>query len=147
MEEREFLELFRRYLRSRGLYDTRARERIAAALFRLPGHVDAAALGYRLRQEGVPAAPATVYRTLELLVQAGLARKFVWDDRALYEAALGRPHHEHLLCTQCGRIVEFHDAPLEERIAEVYEEQGFRPASHQVLLFGICPRCSAGSSQ
>ncbi len=142
MEVQDFLELFRKYLRTRGLYDTRARERVAAALFRSPGHVDAATLGHRLRQEGSPAAPATVYRTLELLVQAGLARKFVWNDRTLYEAALGRPHHEHLLCTRCGRIAEFHDAPLEERIAEVYEERGFRPTSHQVLLFGICPECS-----
>jgi len=144
MQVQEYVELFRRYLKSRGQNVTRARERVAAALFQLPGHVDAATLGHHLRQEGMPAAPATVYRTLELLVQAGLARKFVWDDRTLYEAALGRPHHEHLLCTQCGRIAEFHDAPLEERIAEIYEEQGFRPGSHQVLLFGVCPECSSG---
>ena len=144
MQAQDYVELFRRYLKSQGQHVTRARERVAAALFQLPGHVDAAALGHHLRQEGRPAAPATVYRTLELLVQAGLARKFVWNDRTLYEAALGRPHHEHLLCTQCGRISEFHDAPLEERIAEVYEERGFRPTSHQVLLFGVCPECSSG---
>jgi len=143
MQVEDFVGLFRQYLKSRGLHITRARERIAEEVFQIPGHFEAADLWAKLRGDQI--APATVYRTLELLVEAGLVRKLALGDRASYEASLGRPHHEHLICSRCHRVVEFSDGPLEERLAEIVEEREFHHLSHQVVILGICPACQTES--
>ncbi len=141
MRLEDYVRLFRRYLRSHGYHITQTRERIAAETFRMPEHFDAATLLTRLRERGLRVGAATVYRTLELLSEAGLVRRFSFQGRTWYEASLGRPHHEHLLCTRCGRVVEFSDAALEERLMEVVEAQAFLHQSHQVLVYGLCPAC------
>jgi len=139
MQPEDFVQLFRKYLRSRELHITRTRERIAEEVFQMPGHFDVPDLWVKLRQDQI--APATIYRTLELLTEAGLVRKFFIRDRMCYEENLGRPHHEHLICSRCGQVVEFSDRALEERLAEIVEVHGFRHQSHQVVLAGLCSRC------
>jgi Fur family ferric uptake transcriptional regulator len=144
MQAEQFVDLFRKYLRSRGLHITKARELIAKEAFQTPGHFDASTLWAKLRDERIAA--ATIYRTLELLTQAGLVRKLLFNDQACYEANLGRPHHEHLVCQGCARVVEFSDPLLEERLAEIVETHGFRPHSHQVMISGLCPACQHQTS-
>ena len=139
MEAEEFIGLFRAYLKGQGLHVTRARERIAREIFLVDGHFDVATLWARLQSARI--APATIYRTLELLVEAGLVRRWMLYDRACYEMSLGRPRHEHIICTRCGRVVEFGDAALEERLAEVIERLRFRHERHQVVVYGVCPAC------
>ncbi len=147
MQLEDFVRLFRRYLRSHGYHITQTRERIAAETFLMPGHFDATTLLTHLRGRGLRIGAATVYRTLELLTEAGLVRRFSFQGRTWYEASLGRPHHEHFLCTRCGQVVEFSDAALEERLMEVVEERGFLHQSHQVLVYGLCPACRSASAE
>ena len=144
MQIEDFVHLFRKYLRSRQLHITRARERIAEETFRMSSHFDAADLWAKLREDQI--APATIYRTLELLTDAGLVRKLLIKDRTCYEENLGRPHHEHLICSQCGQVVEFSDRALEDRLAEIIEEHQFRHERHQVLILGLCPACQQTGS-
>jgi len=145
MRPDDFVELFRKYLKSRGLHITRARERIVEEVSHALGHFDAASLWAKLQPYKI--APATIYRTLELLVQAGLVRKLVLDDRISYEAGLVHPHHEHLICDQCGLVVEFHDGRLEERLAEIVESHKFSHLSHQVIIRGVCPGCRGQAAE
>ncbi len=139
MQPEEFVDLFRKYLKSRGLHITQTRERIAWEAFQIPGHFDVPTLWAKF--QGGQIAPATIYRTLELLSQAGLVRKLLFHERACYEASLGRPHHEHLICTRCGQVLEFSDGALEQRLAEIVEAHQFRPQSHQVIVSGLCSSC------
>jgi len=144
MEPDKFVDLFRKFLRSHGLNITKARELVAKEAFQTENHFDASQLWARLRGEKIAA--ATIYRTLELLTQAGLVRKLLFNDKTCYEANLGRPHHEHLVCQGCSRVVEFSDPLLEERLAEIVEAHGFRPHSHQVMILGLCPACQHQTS-
>lgn len=144
MQQEEFVQLFRKYLRSRSFHITHARERIAQEVFQISSHFDVSDLWAKLQPERI--APATIYRTLELLREAGLVRKLLVKDRTCYEENLGRPHHEHLVCSQCGQVVEFSDRILEERLVELVETHGFRHQTHQVLISGLCPACQQGSN-
>ena len=132
---------FLRYLRHRGLHVTDARERVARAACALDGHFTPGDLWAKLRSDQTSTAPATVYRTLNLMVGAGVLRRLDFDDGAQYELAVGRPRHEHLVCDQCGRILEFRDPDLDACLAEAGEELGFQPHWHQLIIWGCCADC------
>ena len=91
-------------------------------------------------QEVYPAVGyATVYRTLRLFVAAGVAKERRFGDGpAMYEPAEPDHHHDHLLCTKCGRIFEFEDTIIEERQISIAKGLGVRLTSHRMTLFGEC---------
>ena len=99
---------WRSYLRQKGLKTTQQREAIVDAFLRSSGHVALDDLLERARRTHPGVGLATVYRTVKLLEEAGLAasRQFQ-SGHTLYEVAQGRAHHDHLICQQCGYIVEF----------------------------------------
>jgi Fur family ferric uptake transcriptional regulator len=85
---------------------------------------------------------ATVYRTLGMLEEAGFVESL--DTGAggkRFEHVLGHPHHDHMVCTGCGEILEFHDEALEARQEVAARERGFRIVSHSLKLFGLCRAC------
>lgn len=138
--------LFKRYLQSKGKSATKPRERIAAAAFAAGGHFSVVDLWQRLQLERVSL--ATIYRTMELLEEAGLIRKIsLGGDLAHYEPLLGRRPHGHLVCTSCHQLIEFSDSVIEERLAEAAERYGFQQRSFQVQAFGLCPNCQKEQSQ
>jgi Fur family ferric uptake transcriptional regulator len=137
----DFLNAFRAYLRKEGLKCTRQRDIIATEFSRVRGHVSVEELLGKVRDRSHALGYATVYRTLKLLVDAGLAevRNF-GEGFARYEP-LDRHHHEHLICESCGRIVEFHDELLETYQDEVAAGLGYRVTHHRHDLFGVCEAC------
>lgn len=144
--EHEAITLFKRYLRSKGRSATKPREKIVAAVFASNGHFSAAELWQRLQPEKVSL--ATIYRTLELLEEAGLVRKIsLGNDLAHFEPLLGRRLHWHLVCTHCQQLIEFSDAVIEERLTEAVDHYGFQPRSVQVQVFGLCPQCQSKSHE
>ncbi len=86
---------------------------------------------------------ATVYRTLELLEECGLVRKERYKDQVgIYERTLGDEHHDHLICTECGKIIEFHSPQLEQMKNKVARANKFTPTRHVLQIFGVCESCA-----
>lgn len=85
---------------------------------------------------------ATVYRVLTQFEQAGiLVRHHFESGKAVFELNQGT-HHDHLVCVQCGDVVEFYDQALERRQNAIAEQYGFEIQEHELYLYGICNKCS-----
>jgi len=91
---------------------------------------------------------ATVYRTLKLLERYGFVNcSNFGDGTARYEVNIGsQEHHDHMICTDCGKIVEFENDRIERLQEEVAKSHGFRLTSHRMDLFGLCPECQTKPS-
>lgn len=139
-------ERFRDFIRDSGLKSTRQRDEIANWFFERKGHLSADQI-YRQVKEVVPGIGfSTVYRTMKLLVEAGLvSERHFGDGEALYENVSG--HHDHCICTNCGRIAEFEDEAIEILQKKVADRQGFLLVSHKMELYGICAECRAKAAR
>ena len=130
------------YIASRGLKHSRQRELVADAFFGLGGHVAIDQLINHVRALDPRVSVATVYRTMKLLSECGLAVPRQFDGgQTRYEPAAGRPHHDHLICTGCGVIVEFANGRIEALQAREAARHGFEVESHKLELYGRCARC------
>ena len=134
--------LLDRYMAERGLKTTRQRTLIIDLFFAMHGHLTVEEVWARVRQDDPRVSVATVYRTMKLLSESGLAhaRNF-GDGQARYEAAVGREHHDHLICTRCGTIIEFENDQIERMQDAVARRHGFKVTSHKMELYGLCKSC------
>ncbi|MFZ5471887.1 MAG: Fur family transcriptional regulator [Myxococcota bacterium] len=126
----------------RGLKNTRQRNLIIDTFFEVGGHLSVEELWSKVRSQDHKVSVATVYRTMKLLSDCGLAhaRNF-GDGQTRYEAAVGRHHHDHLICTRCGTIVEFENDRIEALQDAVARKHGFRVVSHKMEIYGLCRLC------
>jgi Fur family ferric uptake transcriptional regulator len=132
---------WRSYLRKNGLKTTQQREAIVDAFLRSSGHVALDDLLARARRTHPGVGLATVYRTVKLLEEAGLAASRQFESgHTLYEVAQGRAHHDHLICRQCGYIVEFESDEIERLQIAAARKMGFNVLSHRHELFGLCEK-------
>ena len=135
-------ERFKDYLHSNHLKFTQEREAILREFYSIHEHIEADELLYRLRASRVGVSRATVYRTLDLLVQAGLARRVrLGKDRYHYEHILGREKHEHMICVNCERVIEWYDPELSRILVKNFNDQGFSPTRLSLQVFGYCLEC------
>jgi Fur family transcriptional regulator, ferric uptake regulator len=133
---------FETYLRSKKLKLTGERMEILATIFRKDKHFDAEELHGELKAMGRDISRATVYRTLDLLVQCGLVRKSsLGSSHANYEAAHENEHHDHLICLSCNKVIEFYRPDLETLQDAICGEKGFKPLHHSLQIFGLCSEC------
>ncbi|HZA51823.1 MAG TPA: transcriptional repressor [Myxococcaceae bacterium] len=141
-------ELLHRYMVQHGLKSTRQRSLIIDTFFGLEGHHTVEELWARVRAKDPKVSVATVYRTMKLLSDCGLAhaRNF-GDGHTRYEAAVGRHHHDHLICTRCGLIIEFENDRIEALQEAVARRHAFQVLSHKMELYGLCRDCQRASSQ
>jgi Fur family transcriptional regulator, ferric uptake regulator len=138
-EEKAILEGF---LRDRGQKMTGARETVLDAFLRIERHVTAEELFEAAKRIDPRIGQATVFRTIKLLAEAGLAREACRDEGSRrYEHAYRHEHHDHLLCVSCGAIIEFKDEDIEKAQEAIYARHGFRAVGHRFELFGLCPAC------
>jgi Fur family transcriptional regulator, ferric uptake regulator len=138
-ERQQFLEL----LRGRGQRVTGERLALFDEIFSQHGHIDAEALFGAMKARGLKISRATVYRNLDLLVECGLARKQRLGSRGfLYEHVHPGQQHDHLVCTGCGRVVEFVSPGIAALQAEICRAHGFVPARHTLQITGLCNRCA-----
>ncbi len=137
-------QLFTQYLVSQELKVTPQRLAVLRAALTIEGHFEADELHGRLRETDSQASKATVYRTLELLVDSGVLRQVSLGERhAHYEHAFGHRHHDHLVCVQCGRVIEFSSPDLERIQEGICRRHHFTPLGHRMRIMGLCQRCSA----
>ncbi|GEJ56727.1 Fur family transcriptional regulator [Anaeromyxobacter diazotrophicus] len=139
---------FEGLLAARGLRLTAARRAIVEAVLRRAGHFTVEALVADLRSRGLAASKATVYRALPLLTEAGiLASAVLTADERTYERAVGREHHDHLVCQGCGKVVEFEYEAIEVLQRELAARYGFTLEGHLHQLFGRCADCRKGDTK
>jgi Fur family transcriptional regulator, ferric uptake regulator len=139
------MEAFRAFLRDHNLPVTPQRIAVAEVVLLADRHFSAEEVQTELASRGVTVGTATVYRTLEVLVRSGLVmeRDFGEGFRR-YESARGIPQHEHLLCTVCGKVVEFQDERLERMSTLLAETHGFSHLNHRLVIYGVCEECQRG---
>lgn len=133
---------FKDYLLTQGLKSTRQRETILDEFLRAGSHLSTEDLYLRLRSKNPRIGYATVHRTLKLFSECGIAeQRHFGDGQARYEATAHDEHHDHLICTVCGKILEFEDSRIENLQNEVAESHGFSIERHRLELYGRCPDC------
>ena len=132
---------FREFLAIRGEKLTEQRRVLIRHIFDSHKHFDADELVAELHNAGRRVSRSTVYRTLSLLVEAGLLRELRLTNRTAYEHDYGYPSHDHLHCTECNAVVEFRNEELRRLRDSVSLEHGFRAEGHRFLIIGICPAC------
>ena len=134
-------EKFNEFLVMHGKRHTKGREELVRFIFSSHHHFTADELEVEVRTHKIGVTRATIYRTLTLLVEAGLLRKLRFGDRDAYEHDYGYPEHDHLYCTKCKKIVEFHNEELIELRDRVAREHNFRPTTHRFVITGLCDSC------
>jgi Fur family ferric uptake transcriptional regulator len=141
-EGEALLERFRRHLRDHRQPVTRQRELLAEIVLYSGEHLSAEAIIRRLEEKGERVGTATVYRTLDLLVQSGVARAHDFGEGfRRYEAMTNQDDHEHLICLRCGRVEEFTNERLERMLPVIADEHHFQHQRHRVEVFGLCQSC------
>ena len=136
------LERFRRHLRERRLPVTRQRLAVAEEVFRSGDHPSVEDLERRLKASGAQVGTATLYRTLEVLVQSGLVREHDFGEGfKRYEAVAAGPAHDHLICGRCGKVEEFANDRLERLLRMTADEHHFLYRRHRVDVHGLCTAC------
>jgi Fur family ferric uptake transcriptional regulator len=129
-----------RYLESKGLKQTKQREAILDVFLEATGHITSEELCARVRESFPHIGYTTVYRTMKLLCDAGLAHERHFDGGVTrYE--IPHEHHDHLVCTRCGKIIEFECAMIESAQEAIAERYGFHVLRHRHELYGHCAEC------
>src|ERR1700748_1489191 len=132
-------------LRPAGSKRSSKRDRVLQVFLRQEGHVSADDLFDLVRREAVGIGRATVYRTLQWMVGAGVARKVDFGEgRSRFEPSYRHPRHFHLVCNSCHRSSEFLSSDVEALLEEVAGARGFAPVQTIVQVFGTCEECRTG---
>jgi Fur family transcriptional regulator, ferric uptake regulator len=135
-------EIFKKYLETKGQRFTKERDAILQEAFSCEGHFDPETLYMDMRKRGMKASRASVYRTLNLLYECGLVEKVSKSEHGtIYEQALGRQHHDHMVCLNCGKVIEFYSESLEKLQDEICCERDFTGKSHTLEIRGYCGHC------
>jgi Fur family ferric uptake transcriptional regulator len=137
---------FHQYLSKHGLKVTRQREIILDEFLSSPSHLSAEELYLRLRRNHPNIGYATVYRTMKLLAESGIACERHFGDRQTrYEPNISEDHHYHLICNSCGKIIEFEDPQIEALLLQTAGAHNFTLAHQRLELYGLCPACQPGA--
>ena len=136
------VEVFSDYIAKQGLKNTPQRHLIVDVFFKSDKHLSTEELHDQVRAVDEGVGQATVYRTLKLLCEADLAREMHFGDgTARYEPISDDSHHDHLICTECGRNQEFVNEEIERQQEELAARYGFVLTSHRMYLYGLCNNC------
>lgn len=133
---------FREFITQKGLKSTRQRDVILDCFLASARHISIEELYLKLRAKNPNIGYATVYRTLKLFAESGIAREIQFGDgQTRYEHATEGEHHDHLVCTRCGKIIEFENETIEQLQQEVAKSHGFLIENHKLELYGVCSLC------
>jgi Fur family ferric uptake transcriptional regulator len=130
------------YLSGQGLKSTQQRDKILQVFVSAGRHLSAEELYEHVKKIHPGIGFATVYRTLKLLTNAGLAEERRFEDGfTRYEYKVSDGHHDHLICTKCGAIIEFENKRIEALQQDVARKNRFKVQSHKLELYGLCAGC------
>lgn len=133
---------FAKFIEEKGLKSTTQRDEIVSAFFDSGGHVSIEELHHSVQKKNPKIGYTTVYRTLKLLTESGLAHERQFGDgQSRYEPVTAEEHHDHLICLKCGTILEFENKKIEKLQDEVAKQHGFEVKHHKLELYGYCKKC------
>ncbi len=134
--------IFIDYLRGRNLKLTDQRQEILSIFLKTERHVSVEDMYDIVRKKDSAIGHATVFRTLKLLRDAGIAKEVDFGDRIVrYEHKYGHRHHDHLVCVECGSFIEVFDERIEELQDKLCRNKGFLPHRHKMEIYGVCRNC------
>jgi Fur family ferric uptake transcriptional regulator len=135
-------EKLKAFLKKKGFKSTRQRDIIVTEFLKSREHVTAEELYNRISKKHKDIGFTTVYRTLKLLAESGLATEQIFADNLMrYEPLSEEEHHDHLICTHCGLITEFENPKMERLQKNIASEFGFYIVNHKMEFYGYCRRC------
>ena len=135
---------FREYLASRPKPQrfTEQQGALVRYVFAQHEHFDADQLIEELKRASLNISRATVYRTLTKLVGAGLLRRLELGARTFYEHDYGYPQHEHLVCQECDKKIEFQSPAIAAVVQEICRQNQFQSSGHTFVIHGVCAECN-----
>lgn len=138
------LERFKKILKESGLKYTRQREMVLKILYHSDVHYTPEALYMEVKanEPDLNIGIATVYRTLNLLEETEMVTSISFGTAGKKFELANKPHHDHLICKNCGKIVEFENATIERQQALIAKEYKFKLTGHLMQLYGICEECN-----
>lgn len=140
-------EIFLEHIQKAGLRKTAQRDLILEMFLKTEDHLTSEDLYWLVHKEDPSIGHTTVYRTLKLLTDAGLAREVRFgDNKTYYEHHYDHEHHDHMICTQCGLVIEFFSQDIETLQDNIAENYGFRLSHHSLRMWGLCSECRKMSS-
>ena len=135
-------ELFLTYLGKKQLKNTQQRLVILEAFLAIENHISLEELFWQLKKEYPGIGYSTIYRTLQLLVEAGLAREIQFSDGITrFEHYYAHPHHDHLICLSCGKSIEFYHPEIEALQKNIIRQYQFQAEQHKLEIYGYCKKC------
>jgi Fur family ferric uptake transcriptional regulator len=144
---REAQEIFHRHLRRVGLKHTEQRDTILRAFLDTREHLSTDELYQLVRKRDAKIGYTTVYRTLKLLAECGLASEVAFHDGvARFEHQYNRRSHHHMVCTECGSSVEFFSPEVEQLEREIGRKHQYLTTRHTFQIYGLCEECQKKSS-
>ncbi len=136
------IKLFIDFLKKKGLKLTPQRERVLTIFLDQEKHLTVEDLYNIIKKKDPSLGQATVFRTLKLLVEAQIAGEVDFGDKKIrYEHKYGHKHHDHIICTECGKCIEAANPKIEELQNKLCEKFSFKVISHRLKIFGICKQC------
>ncbi len=137
------IDRFIKHIKDNGLQVTRQRIIIAEVFLGSEGHLNVEELYEILQKKGIKAGRATVFRTLKLLSEAGVAVEVdLGDGTRRYETSKKKNKHVHLICKKCNAYIEVHHEDIEKLQQKLCRQHGFVPVKHRLDIFGICRKCT-----
>ena len=134
--------VFRQYAEEKGLKTSAQRNLIVRTFLKSKGHLSVEDLHHLVQKTNPKIGYATVYRTLKLLTDCGLAARRNFDDgQARYEHLEPEEHHDHLICLECGDIIEFENKKIEALQEGVAASHNFKTVTHNLEIYGYCKKC------
>ncbi len=144
----EVRKLFTDFLENKGQRKTGERFMILEKLYERNDHIDAEALYNLINKQQHNVSRATVYNTLELLVESGLVMRHQFGQHyAEYEKAYGYRQHDHIICTECKKVVEFCDPRIQQIKTKMGELLEFNITRHELHLYGLCADCEKSKKE
>jgi Fur family transcriptional regulator, ferric uptake regulator len=141
-------DIFLKHIQKYGLRRTAQRDLILEVFLHTEEHLSSEDLYDLVKRQDPTVGQTTVYRTLKLLSEAGLAREVRFGDgRTHYEHHYNHEHHDHMICTECGKIVEFFSSELEAMQDAIAAQYNFVLTQHSMRLMGLCENCQAAAKE
>ncbi len=147
-QSREEFRVFEEYIANNGLKHSRQREVILQYFLETGGHMTVDDLYRVIHRKHAEIGRTTIYRTLKLLCDAQLAESIeLRDGLTRFEHRYKHSHHDHMICIECGTIIEFVSPEIENLQDEIAEAYGFTIDSHRHQIFGVCQKCNRRRSK